>query len=237
VLRRLSPPEGLTVTHHLAYGTFRKDGAPPRGVFVTGTDTGVGKTLVSACLVRAWGAAYWKPLQTGIADEPGDTPTVAELAGLSKDRLHPPAYAFQAPLAPLPAAALEGASVNVDGLTLPDSDRPLVVEGAGGLMVPVTEEVFIIDLIARLSLPVVLVARSTLGTINHTLLSLEALRARRIPVAGVVLNGPPNPGNREAIERFGQVRVLAEIPTLPHLDATAVAEVAARIPSFEVLFP
>ena len=237
VLRRLSPPEGLTVTHHLAYGAFRKDSAAPRGVFVTGTDTGVGKTLVSACLVRAWGAAYWKPLQTGIADEPGDTPTVTELAGLSADRRHPPAYALQAPLAPLPAAELEGVSIDSNALSLPATDHPLVVEGAGGLMVPITEEVFIIDLIARLGLPVVLVARSTLGTINHTLLSLEALRARRIPVAGVVLNGPLNPGNRAAIERFGQVRVLAEIPTLPHLDATAVADAAARIPSFEALFP
>ncbi|MDQ2105429.1 dethiobiotin synthase [Azospirillum isscasi] len=237
VLRRLARPEGLTMTHHIAYGLFRKDGAKPRGVFVTGTDTGVGKTLVSACLVRAWDAAYWKPLQTGLKDEPGDTPTVAGLAALPAERVHPPAYALAEPLSPLAAADLEGVAIDPGALALPDTGRPLVVEGAGGLMVPVTGDVFIIDLIARFGLPVVLVARSTLGTINHTLLSLEALRARGLAVAGVVLNGPPNPGNRAAIERFGKVPVLAEIPTLSHIDAASVAEAAALIPSFDRVFP
>ncbi|KAA0677374.1 dethiobiotin synthase [Roseomonas genomospecies 6] len=237
VLRRLAQPEGLTMTHHIAYGLFRKDGPRPKGVFVTGTDTGVGKTLVSACLARAWDAAYWKPLQTGLKDEPGDTPTVAALAALPPERVHPPAYALAEPLAPLAAAELEGVTIDADALAPPDTDRPLVVEGAGGLMVPVTEDVFIIDLIARFGLPVVLVARSTLGTINHTLLSLEALRARGLAVAGVVLNGPPNPGNRAAIERFGKVRVLAEIPTLDRIDAESVAEAASLIPSFDSVFP
>ncbi|CAO3459035.1 Dethiobiotin synthase BioD (EC 6.3.3.3) [Azospirillum argentinense] len=237
VLRRLERPEGLTMTHHIAYGLFRKDGAQPRGVFVTGTDTGVGKTLVSACLAWAWDAAYWKPLQTGLKDEPGDTPTVTALADLPPERVHTPAYALAEPLSPHAAAELEGVAIAPGALALPDTGRPLVVEGAGGLMVPVTEDVFIIDLIARFGLPVVLVARSTLGTINHTLLSLEALRARGLAVAGVVLNGPPNPGNRAAIERFGKVRVLAEIPTLPRLDAETVAEAAALLPSFDSVFP
>ncbi|WP_114858772.1 dethiobiotin synthase [Azospirillum brasilense] len=237
VLRRLERPEGLTMTHHIAYGLFRKDGAQPRGVFVTGTDTGVGKTLVSACLARAWDAAYWKPLQTGLKDEPGDTPTVTALADLPAERVHPPAYALAEPLSPHAAAELEGVAIDAGALAPPDTGRLLVVEGAGGLMVPVTEDVFIIDLIARFGLPVVLVARSTLGTINHTLLSLEALRARGLAVAGVVLNGPPNPGNRAAIERFGKVRVLAEIPTLPRLDAETVAEAAALLPSFDSVFP
>ncbi|WP_188261169.1 dethiobiotin synthase [Azospirillum tabaci] len=237
VLRRLERPEGLTMTHHIAYGLFRKDGAQPRGVFVTGTDTGVGKTLVSACLARAWSAAYWKPLQTGLKDEAGDTPTVAALAALPAERVHPPAYALAEPLSPHAAAELEGVAIDASALGLPDTDRPLVVEGAGGLLVPMTEDVFIVDLIARFGLPVVLVARSTLGTINHTLLSLEALRARGLAVAGVVLNGPPNPGNRAAIERFGKVRVLAEIPTLSRLDAETVAEAASLIPSFDSVFP
>ncbi|MBB3267002.1 malonyl-CoA O-methyltransferase [Azospirillum sp. OGB3] len=237
VLRRLERPEGLTMTHHIAYGLFRKDGARPNGVFVTGTDTGVGKTLVSACLTRAWDAAYWKPLQTGLKDEAGDTPTVATLAALPAERVHPPAYALAEPLSPHAAAELEGVAIDAGALALPGTDRPLVVEGAGGLLVPVTGDVFIIDLIARFGLPVVLVARSTLGTINHTLLSLEALRARGLAVAGVVLNGPPNPGNRAAIERFGKVRVLAEIPTLDRIDAETVAEAAALIPSFDSVFP
>ena len=235
VLRRLASPDGFTVTYHLAYGLFRREEGKPRGVFVTGTDTGVGKTLVSACLVRAWNAAYWKPLQTGLAEEAGDTATVADLAGLPPERLHPPAYALAAPLAPLAAAEREGLSIALDRLNLPPDDRPLVVEGAGGLMVPITEDAMIVDLIARFGLPVVLVARSTLGTINHTLLSLEALRARGLPVAGVILNGPPNPGNRAAIERFGNIRVLAEIPEIPAPDAQRLADVAAGIPSFEAV--
>lgn len=237
VLRRFEHPRGLSVTHHIAYGLFRRDGAPPRGVFVTGTDTGVGKTLVSACLARAWDATYWKPLQTGIAEEPGDTATVAALTGLPADRFHPPAYALDAPLAPLAAADLQGVRIDANRLALPPDDaRPLVVEGAGGLMVPVAGDVMVIDVIARLGLPVVLVARSTLGTINHTLLSLEALRARRLPVAGVILNGPPAAGNRAMIERFGKVRVLAEIPPLTEPGPSAVAEAAARLPAFDTLF-
>ncbi|MCW2240455.1 dethiobiotin synthase [Azospirillum canadense] len=238
VLRLCAPPEGLRVTHHIAYGLYRRDGAPPRGVFVTGTDTGVGKTVVSACLARAWDAAYWKPLQTGVASEPDDTTTVAALAGLSPERTHPPAYTLSAPLAPLAAAALEGVDIDLARLVLPpDAGRPLVVEGAGGLMVPVTGSTMIIDVIARLRLPVVLVARSTLGTLNHTLLSLEALRARGLPVAGVILNGPANPGNRALIERFGKVTVLAEVPPLPDLGDAAIAAAAARLPAFDALFP
>ncbi|NUB12778.1 dethiobiotin synthase, partial [Azospirillum brasilense] len=236
VLRRLERPEGLTMTHHIAYGLFRKDDARPRGVFVTGTDTGVGKTLVSACLARAWDAAYWKPLQTGLKDEAGDTPTVTALADLPAERVHPPAYALAEPLSPHAAAELESVAIDADALALPDTDRPLVVEGAGGLMVPVTEDVFIIDLIARFGLPVVLVARSTPGTINQPRPFQEALRARGLAVAGVVLNGLPNPGNRAAIERFGKVRVLAETPTLDRIDAETVAEAAALIPSFDSVF-
>jgi malonyl-CoA O-methyltransferase len=110
--------------------------------------------------------------------------------------------------------------------------QPLVVEGAGGLMVPVTEEIMMIDLAQRWGLPVVLVARSGLGTLNHTLLSLEALRARGITVAGVVLNGPPNPENSRTIAHKGRVRILAEIPHEAHIDAATVEELAQRLPSW-----
>ncbi|MBI1320956.1 MAG: dethiobiotin synthase [Candidatus Hydrogenedens sp.] len=200
------------------------------GAFVTGTDTGIGKTLVSACLVRAWAADYWKPVQTGLAEDPGDSATVAALAGLSPARVHPPVYELAAPLSPHAAAALENVTIALDDFTLPATARPLVVEGAGGLLVPLNRSAFMIDLVARLGLPVVLVARSTLGTINHTLLSLEALRARHLPIAGVVLNGPDNPGNRAAIEQFGCVPILAVLPRLNHTpDAKAVAGLAGEI--------
>ncbi|MFT8977997.1 dethiobiotin synthase [Gluconobacter oxydans] len=206
-----------------------------RGVFVTGTDTGIGKTLVSAILCRAWNATYWKPLQTGLADEEGDTPTVRDLAGLSAARIIPPAYAFQAPLAPLAAGDLENVTVNPGRLVLPQVQGPLVVEGAGGLMVPVREDMMIVDLIESLGLPVVLVTRSGLGTINHTLLSLEALRRRGIPVAGVVPVGPPNSGNERDIARFGKTNILFRVPHLDAITETSVAELSGNVLLLDVL--
>lgn len=228
-VRRLDAA-GAAVTWELAYGCFRK--LPRAGVFVTGTDTGVGKTLVSACLVRRWQAEYWKPLQSGLADEAGDTPTVQWLAG--NPVCFPPALACQASLSPEAAARAEGVEVDPARLTLPGmgAQTPLVVEGAGGLMVPATSELMMIDLAIMWGLPVVLVARSGLGTLNHTLLSLEALRARGIAVAGVVLNGPENPENRRTIEEKGRVRVLAEIPHCADITTQTVDNLAKRLPTW-----
>lgn len=212
------------------------DEDPCRGVFVTGTDTDVGKTLVSAILVKAWKADYWKPYQTGVATARGDTETVAALLGPgSRHTLHAPAAILQAPLAPWAAAREEGVALDVSGLRLPLSRAPLVVEGAGGLYVPVDAHHMMIDVAAHLALPVVLVTRSTLGTINHTLLSLKALRAQGVAVLGVVMNGPPSSGNRGALEHFGQVPVIAEIPPLAQVDAGCVAEAAAGIPMLNSL--
>jgi dethiobiotin synthase len=201
-----------------------------RGVFVTGTDTDVGKTVVAACLTAAWGASYWKPVQTGLASDPGDTATVARLTGRPPEHAIKPAYAFQAPLSPHAAAEMERALVSLEDIRLPAVARPLVIEGAGGVLVPLNERSVMADLIRQLGLPAILVARTTLGTINHTLLSLEALRARDIEVAGVILSGAENAGNRRAIEQFGRVRMLAEVPRLPRVDRETIADVAARIP-------
>lgn len=209
---------------------------PCHGAFVTGTDTDVGKTLVAAILVKAWGADYWKPYQTGVESASGDTETVAALLGLGGGHvLHPPACVLRAPLSPWAAALAEGVVLDMSALRPPQTVAPLVVEGAGGLYVPVDDRHMMIDLAARLALPVVLVARSTLGTINHTLLSLSALRARRLPVLGVVMNGPLSSGNREALERFGQVPVIAEIPPLERVDVASVAALATRMPDLAVL--
>ena len=188
------------------------------GVFVTGTDTGIGKTLVAAWLVRNWRASYWKPVQSGVADG-SDAACVADLAPGTP--VHPSAYVLRAPLSPHEAAAREGRRIDLDAFTLPAAS-PLVVEGAGGVLVPLNETATMADLMVRLGLPVLVVARSTLGTINHTLLTLEALAHRGLTVAGVVLNGPPNPANRRAIEQYGRVAVLAELPPLPLVDAAGL---------------
>lgn len=231
VLRRFETEHASTVSYRIAYGTIRRPSR--RGVFVTGTDTGVGKTLVSACLVKAWSAEYWKPMQTGLDMEPGDSETVLALSGADPALLHPPALALGAALSPEDAAAVENIAFDSAWLELPKhaGDRPLVVEGAGGVMVPVGGGLLMIDLIAKLGLPVVLVARSTLGTINHTLLSLDALRRRGIAVVGVVLDGPVSPGNRSAIERHGAIRILAEIPIQDHVDAEVVDRLSRLMPT------
>jgi malonyl-CoA O-methyltransferase len=192
----------------------------------------VGKTLVSACLVRKWQADYWKPAQTGVAEEPGDSETVAHLASLPPSRVHPPRHVFEAPLSVEAAAALEGRQVRLADFTLPAASAPLVVEGAGGVLVPLAQGVLMIDLMAQLDLPVVLVARTALGTINHTLLSLAALRARNVRVAGVVLAGAPYPGNRDSIARHGAVRILHELPVLAEVTPASVARASETFPDF-----
>jgi len=206
-----------------------------RGVFVTGTDTGVGKTIVAACLVRRWQADYWKPAQTGLAAEPGDSETVATLAALPAHRLHAPRHSFAAPLSVEAAAGQEGAVVSLADFGLPESPRPIVVEGAGGVLAPLCADATMADLMRGLALPCVLVARTTLGTINHTLLSLEALRHRGISVPGVVLVGDASAGNREAIARHGAVRILAELPRLPAISAASIADASRRMPALEAV--
>lgn len=187
-----------------------------QGFFVTGTDTDVGKTVVSAWLLTHLDACYWKPVQSG-AEPETDAVTVHRLAEIPGDRILPEAYVLPEAIAPHEAARRAGISIDMARLEDPASDRLLVVEGAGGMLVPLTDKAYVIDLAAQLHLPVLLVARSTLGTINHTLLSIEALRRRDLPLAGVVINGPETPHNRAAIEHYGEVNVIAEIPWLPEV--------------------
>ncbi len=194
-----------------------KDIIKAGGVFVTGTDTGVGKTVAAAALVNGLDGDYWKPIQSGTG-EPGDTETVIRLLELDPARVHPCAYRLNAPLSPHEAARLDRVEIKMSNLRLPESARPVVVEGAGGVLVPLNERDTMVELMVHLGLPVVVVARSGLGTINHTLLSLEALRNRGLHVSGVVLNGPSNPANRKAIESHGNVRILFEMLPTDRLD-------------------
>lgn len=197
-------------------------------LFVTGTDTGVGKTLISAALCAALGAAYWKPLQTGAADGDNDTAEVARLVGLRPEQVFAPARVYADPSAPERAAALEGQNVTLaDVLPHLPAARPLIVEGAGGVLVPINAHETMLDLMAALAFPVVVVARSTLGTINHTLLTVRAVRERGLAVAGVVLSGPPMPHNAEAVARHAAVRVL-ECPVLAQVTPQTLQALARQ---------
>lgn len=190
--------------------------ALPSHFFVAGTDTMVGKTIVSALLTAGLESFYWKPVQSGLEDR-SDSEFVKQVCQLPDWRVLPETYRLARPLSPHLSARLEGRRIQLDDLHLPIGLDRLIVEGAGGLLVPLNEKELVIDLVAKLGLPVLLVARSTLGTINHTMLSVEALRARKIDILGVVMNGLPNPENRLAIEHYAKVPVLAELPPLPEL--------------------
>ncbi len=200
-------------------------------MFVTGTDTGVGKTVASAALVRRWGAAYWKPVQTGLAQDEADTRTVARLSGAATHLLHPPRHSFLAPMSPEAAGARESVVPRLGDFRLPAGEATLVVEGAGGVLVPLGGGASMADLMVRLGLPALLVARSTLGTINHSLLSLEALRARGIPVWGVVLVGPDPEENAATIARLGQVPIIGLLPRLDPLTPETLALTATALPA------
>jgi dethiobiotin synthetase len=189
---------------------------------ICGTDTDVGKTIVSALVVQGLGARYWKPVQSGTEDG-GDSGRVQRLIDLPPERLLPEAYRLSAPVSPHWAAERDGVLINPDRLALPPGDDPLVVETAGGLLVPLRRDWLQIQQLERWQLPVLLVARSGLGTLNHTLLSLEALRRRGLAVLGLVLNGPLHADNPRTLEELGGVPVLLELPPLDPLDAAALA--------------
>jgi dethiobiotin synthetase len=190
---------------------------------ICGTDTDVGKTVVSALVVQGLGARYWKPVQSGL-EEGGDSGRLQALLNLPPRRLLPEAYRLRSPVSPHWAAERDRVTIDPERLSLPPEDgEALVVETAGGLLVPLGRDWLQIEQLVRWRLPVLLVARSGLGTLNHTLLSLEALHNRAIPVLGLVLNGPPHPDNPRTLERLGGVAVLAELPPLAPLDAAALA--------------
>ena len=199
-----------------------------QGFFVTGTDTDVGKTVVSAWLVGRLGASYWKPVQAGNHPEI-DSAIVQRLSGAPLSRILPEAYLLPEPIAPHEAARRAGTAIEMSKLVPPAVEGPLVVEGAGGVLVPLNDKAHVIDLAAELHLPLLLVARSTLGTINHTLLSLEAIRRRGLSIAGVVVNGPETPHNRAAIERYGKVEIVAEIPWLDQLTTAALMSIQPEL--------
>lgn len=194
-----------------------------KALIVTGTDTEIGKTVFSAGLVQALGGTYWKPVQSGIEAET-DSQIVSRLSGrpaLSEG------YLLQLPTSPHLSAEAEGAEIDPDTLTLPETDTVLVAEGAGGLMVPLNRRVLYLDLFARWGAPVILCARTRLGTINHTLLSLRALRGAGCPVVGVAFIGDAEPEVEQTIVDFGKVAHLGRLPMIDPLMPETLAEAFA----------
>jgi dethiobiotin synthetase len=190
-------------------------------IVVTGTDTDVGKTVFAAALTVALGAHYWKPVQAGLEDG-SDAGTVVRL-GVNPARVLPEAYRLTTPCSPHRAAEIDGVAIDPARLALPVVDAPLVVEGAGGVLVPVTRDLLFADLFAYWGAPVVLVARTGLGTISHSLLSIEALRARGLAVRGVAFVGEAVEDSEATVCAIGGVRRLGRLPRLGHLDAGTLA--------------
>ncbi|MFH1066545.1 MAG: dethiobiotin synthase [bacterium] len=183
-------------------------------IFVTGTDTNVGKTLIAAWICLHTRAAYFKPIQTGLVDGK-DSDVVKKI---TQTKIYPEAYTFQKPLSPHAAAAAEKTSIVPSSLSLPP-EKSLVIEGAGGVLTPIRPAYFMADLMKQWNLPALIVARSQLGAINHTCLTLEALAKRNIKILGVIINGHLNAVNKRAIEDYGRTKVLAEFPQLKSVRA------------------
>jgi dethiobiotin synthetase len=193
-----------------------------RTLVVTGTDTGIGKTVYASGLVGALGGHYWKPIQAG-TDPEGDAQTAAQLSGLAPDRILPEAYRLATPASPHLAARLDGVAIDPARLALPKVEGPLVVEGAGGVLVPITETFSMADLFALWGARVILCARTGLGTINHSLLSIEALKARDVPLLGIAFIGEAHEENERVIPLISGVPSLGRLPLLDPLTSDTLS--------------
>jgi dethiobiotin synthase len=195
------------------------------GYFVTGTDTNVGKTVLSALLVTALNAVYWKPLQTGTS-EGSDRESVRRWSEAEDERLPEERFRFVPPVSPHLASREAGVQIKLSDFALPQAPQglPWIVEGAGGVLVPINEREVMRDLIGRIGFPAIVAARTSLGTINHTLLTLAALREANLPICGVALVGEEDRENRRAIEHYGHVRVVGRVPMLERINRAALLD-------------
>jgi len=191
-------------------------------IVVAGTDTEIGKTVFCAGLTALLGANYWKPIQAGLEGET-DSQIVARLGGLSDDRIMPERYRLKTPASPHQAASIDGVRIAMETLDVPDpGERPLVIEGSGGLLVPLDGTTLYIEVFARWRLPIVLCARTALGTINHSLLSIEALRHRQLDILGIAFIGEGNPESERVICEIGRVTRLGRLPRLSPLTGSTL---------------
>jgi len=199
-------------------------------IFITGIGTGIGKTIVSAIVTEALQADYWKPIQAGLQEDT-DSQTMSRFITNSVTKIHPEAFRLNMPASPHAAAKAENKEIRIKDIRIPATASNLVIEGAGGLMVPLNDKELMIDFIKETNAPVILVVKHYLGSINHTLLSVEALKQRKINVAGIIYNGEPNASSEEAIEAFTQSKILGRIEQEAVFSQDVILKYAQKIKS------
>lgn len=189
--------------------------------FVTGIGTGIGKTLISAVLTEKLKADYWKPIQSGDLDT-SDSITLGSLISNRQTVIHPESYRLTQPLSPHLSARLDGIDIDLNKINMPLTENNLIIEGAGGLMVPLNEKELIIDLIKKLNVEVILVSQNYLGSINHTLLSVNLLKQYEIPIKGIIFNGDENVETERYIQQYTKIKKLGSVPGLKNIDKEKV---------------
>jgi dethiobiotin synthetase len=197
-------------------------------IFITGIGTGIGKTITSAVLTEKLKADYWKPIQSGDLDE-SDTLKVKSLISNTKTVFHPETYRLTQPYSPHKSAAIDGIVIDIDSFSIPETDNTLIIEGAGGLMVPLNEHVLMIDLIKKLQAEVILISQNYLGSINHTILSWKALQQENIPVKGIIFNGEADAESERYILKYTGLKLLGKIPKLETIEKQAIIDACELI--------
>ncbi|MBC6110478.1 dethiobiotin synthase [Pedobacter fastidiosus] len=185
--------------------------------FITGIGTGIGKTLISTILTEKLKADYWKPIQSGDL-ETSDSKTIASLISNNLTVIHPESYRLTQPLSPHLSAKLDGIHINLDQIVIPETTNNLIIEGAGGLMVPLNENELIVDLIKKLDVEVILISQNYLGSINHTLLSINLLNQYNIKIKGIIFNGEENLETERFILQYSKTKKLGSVPSLKKID-------------------
>jgi dethiobiotin synthetase len=201
---------------------------PNRTIFITGIGTGIGKTIISAALVEKLKADYWKPIQSGDLDN-SDTLKVKSLITNNISVFHPEAYKLTQPFSPHKSAAIDGISIDKNKIIIPETDNTLIIEGAGGLMVPLKDNFLMIDLIKQLDTGVILVSQNYLGSINHTLLSIDALKNRDIPIKGIIFNGLNDTYSEEFILDYSGVELLGHVPEYNLINKKSIIDAGSYI--------
>jgi dethiobiotin synthetase len=201
---------------------------PPKPIFITGISTGIGKTVIAAVLVEKLKADYWKPVQSGDLEE-SDTRKVKSLVSNPISFFHPETYKLSQPFSPHKSAAIDGITIDQREIALPETNNSLIIEGAGGLMVPLNDNFLIIDLIRQLDAEVILVSRNYLGSINHTLLSIHTLNQYRIPLKGIIFNGTKDIYSKDFILNYTKAESLGHIPDYNILDKKAIIDAGKYI--------